>query len=100
MSARAALPLLFLLAVPAFCQQAVMPTPMGRPVQWSHPLPEVSPAQRVQAIQQEAHDLLALSSSVQEDLEKLQKGLLARDLHDKLKKMEKLAKRLREDVGP
>jgi hypothetical protein len=100
MSARFVFPLLLFLSAPAFCQQAVMPTPMGRPIQWSHPLPEVSPAQRAHVIEQEAHDLAVLSSSVQEDLEKLQKGLLAKDLHDKLKKMEKLAKRLREDVGP
>ena len=99
MSARFVLPLAVLMCVPAICQQG-MPMPMGRPVQWQHPLPEVPPAARAQAIQQEAHDLSTLSSSVQADLQQLQKGMLAKDLHDKLKRMEKLAKRLRQDMEP
>jgi hypothetical protein len=93
----AILPLAILLSVPAMCQQG-MPTPMGRPIQWQHPLPEVSPEQHVRAVEKEAQDLSDLTSSVQEDLQKLQKGVLTKDLHDKLKKMEKLAKHLREDV--
>lgn len=93
------LSLAILLGVPAVCQQG-MPTPMGRPIQWQHPLPQVSPEQHARAVQQEAHDLSDLSSSVQEDLQQLQKGVLTKDLHDKLKKLEKLAKRLRQDVEP
>lgn len=94
----AILPLAILLSVPAVSQG--IPTPMGRPVQWQHPLPEVSPEQRARAVQQEARDLSELSSSIQDDLQKLQKGMLPKDLHEKLKKLEKLAKRLREDVQP
>jgi hypothetical protein len=95
----AILPLAILISVPAVCQQGVIP-PMGRPIQWQHPMPEVSPEQRVRAVKQEAQDLSELSSSIQDDLLKLQKGILPKDLHEKLKKLEKLAKRLREDVGP
>jgi hypothetical protein len=99
MSARFVLSLAILLSVPAVCQQG-MPTPMGRPIQWQHPTPGVSPEQRARGIQQEARDLSVLSSSIQDDLQKLQKGMLSKDLHNKLKKLEKLAKRLREDVEP
>ena len=99
MSARFVLSLAILISLPAVCQQAI-PTPMGRPVQWQHPLPEVSPEQRAQAIRQEAQDLSALSNAIQDDLQKLQKGMLTKDLNGKLKKLEKLAKHLREDVEP
>ncbi len=99
MSARFVLPLAILIALPVVCQQG-MPTPMGRPIQWQHPGPEVSPEQRARAVKQEAEDLSELSNSIQGDLEKLQKGMLTKDLHDKLKKLEKLAKHLREDVAP
>jgi hypothetical protein len=96
---RAILPLAILISVPAVSQQG-MPTPMGRPIQWQHPTPEVSPEQRARAVRQEAEDLSELTSSIQDDLQKLQKGMLTKDLHQKLKKLEKLAKRLREDVEP
>lgn len=99
MSAHFVLALAILISLPAVCQQA-MPAPMGRPVQWQHPMPEVSATQRAQATKQDAQDLSELSSSIQEDLQKLQKGMLAKDLHEKLKKLEKLAKRLRQDVEP
>lgn len=77
-----------------------MPARMGRPIQWQHPLPEVSPQQRARAVKQEAQDLSELSSSIQDDLQKLQKGMLTKDLHEKLKRLEKLAKHLRQDVEP
>jgi hypothetical protein len=96
---RAILPLAILFCVPAVSQQG-MPTPMGRPIQWQHPLPEVSPEQHARAVKQDAQDLSEISSSIQDDLQKLQKGVLTKDLHDKLKKLEKLAKRLRQDVEP
>lgn len=99
MSARFVVLLAILISIPAVCQQAV-PPPMGRPIQWQHPTPEVSSDQRARAVKQEAQDLSELSSSIQEDLQKLQKGMLTKDLHDKLKKLEKLAKRLRQDVEP
>jgi hypothetical protein len=95
----ATLPLAILISVPAVSQQS-MPTPMGRPIQWQHPTPEVSSEQHARAVRQDAQDLSELSSSIQDDLDKLQKGMLTKDLHEKLKKLEKLAKRLRQDVEP
>lgn len=99
MSARFVLAFAILLSVPAVCQQTI-PTPMGRPIEWQHPMPVVSPEQRASATKQDAQDLSELSNSIQDDLQKLQKGMLTKDLHDKLKKLEKLAKRLRQDVEP
>jgi hypothetical protein len=57
-------------------------------------------AARLEAIHHDAADLSTLSASVQSDLQQLQKGLLAKDLDQKLKKMEKLAKRLRQEMTP
>jgi hypothetical protein len=99
MSARFVVFLAILISVPAVCQQGV-PTPMGRPIQWQHPAPEVSSDQHARAVKQDAQDLSELSSAIQPDLEQLQKGMLSKDLHEKLKKLEKLAKRLRQDVEP
>lgn len=47
---------------------------------------------------QEARDLSELRDSIQGDLQNLQNGVLTKDLHNKLKKPEKLAKRLRQNV--
>jgi hypothetical protein len=54
----------------------------------------------MQALHHDAEELSDLSASVQSDLQGLQKGLLAKDLHEKLKKMEKLSKKLRRDMEP
>ena len=59
-------------------------------------------AQRVDpaALQREAKELLDLSQSVQPDIESLKRGLLSRDLVDKLKRIEKLSKHLRGEIAP
>src|ERR1035441_8813188 len=57
-------------------------------------------AARLQATHHDAEELSALSASVQSDLQQLRKGLLAKDLGEKLKKMEKLSKKLRRDMEP
>jgi hypothetical protein len=59
-----------------------------------------SPAFRLQAISQDAEELSTLSASLQSDLLQLRKGLLTKDLTPNLKKMEKLAKKLRQEVSP
>ena len=56
-------------------------------------------ALRVQAINQDAKDLAALSAVLQSDLKELQKGFLSKDLGHNLKKMEKLSKKLRQEVA-
>lgn len=98
--------LLALLAVPAAGQQA--PNPQVRitqKTQWhdemnmgAAPIQLNTNAARLQAIHHDADELSALSASVQSDLQQLQKGVLVKDLNEKLKKMEKLSKKLRQNM--
>ncbi|MGO9125125.1 MAG: hypothetical protein ACLP6G_09570 [Terriglobales bacterium] len=60
------------------------------------PAPRVDPA----ALQREAKELLELSQSLQHDVESLSRGLFPKDVTDKLKRIEKLSKRLRSEVAP
>jgi hypothetical protein len=66
------------------------------------PSPNRAPAPRVDtaALQREAKELLDLSQSVQPDIESLKRGLLSKDLLDKLKRIQKLSKRLRGEIAP
>jgi hypothetical protein len=57
-------------------------------------------AARVNSIQHDAQELSVLQSALQAQLQLLQKGLLHRDLAENLKKAEKLAKKLRQEVAP
>ena len=57
-------------------------------------------AARLAAIHQDAAELSTLSGSVQPDLQQLQKGILAKDLEQRLKRMEKLSKKLRQEMEP
>ena len=57
-------------------------------------------AARLQAIHQDAQELSSLAASLQSDLQQLQKGMLAKDLEQKLKKTEKLSKKLRQEITP
>ena len=54
---------------------------------------------RLQSIHQDAEQLSALSTALQSDLQQLQKGMLSKDLTDNLKKIEKLSKKLRQEVA-
>jgi|SRR5215467_9281318 len=53
---------------------------------------------QLQAIHEDAELLSALSISLQSDLQQLQKGMLTKDLAENLKKIEKLSKKLRQEV--
>jgi len=106
LSARVAFLSLVFLTIPVLSQQSTMNqrVPGGN---WSPPIvrPEPprelnSPAFRLQAINQDAQELSALSASLQSDLLQLRKGMLTKDLTPNLKKMEKLAKKLRQEVSP
>jgi hypothetical protein len=98
--------LVFLLAVPAVSQHSTMQSQINRSVeQRQQQISQVSAAPepdtkavRLQALIHDANELSALSASVQSDLRQLQSGLLVKDLHDHLKKMEKLSKRLRQEM--
>ena len=49
-------------------------------------------------MQQQARDLQELSNGIPTDIENVSKGLVSRDLSERLKKIEKLAKKLRDEV--
>ena len=57
------------------------------------------PATPAQLAGQDAQQLSALAVSVYPELQQLQKGVVSKDLTDKLKTMEKLSKKLRHDLG-
>jgi hypothetical protein len=51
-------------------------------------------------LQREAREMLDLSQSVLNDIDSVSHGLLPKDLNDKLKRIEKLSKHMRSEVGP
>jgi hypothetical protein len=53
---------------------------------------------RLAALHQDASELSVLSISVQSDLQKLQRGMLVKNLDENLKKMEKLSKKVRREI--
>lgn len=57
-------------------------------------------AARLDMLHHDIEQLSALSVTVQYDLQQLQKGALAKDLDEQLKKLEKLSKKLRRDIQP
>jgi hypothetical protein len=54
---------------------------------------------RIQTIRNDVEQLSALSTSLQADLQQIQKGVLPRDFSGNLKKMEKLSKKLRQEMA-
>jgi hypothetical protein len=107
MSVRLVFALLIFLATPVLSLQTGISQQASQRV-WSRgqmmrpdSAPELDPqAARLEAIHHDAADLSVLSASLQSDLEQLQKGMLAKDLGQKLKKMEKLSKKLRQEMAP
>ena len=103
--------LLVLLAVPAVSQQSSVEERISQRIQsHEHRISQIvsgttpteldAGAARLRAIHHDTEELSALSASVQSDLQQLRKGLLAKDLDEKLKKMEKLSKKLRREMEP
>jgi hypothetical protein len=103
MFVRLGLAVLLLLSVPLFSQQPLpiqqVPQKMDGMIRPGTPGLDPRLAQ-LAAIQQDATELSTLSGSVQSDLQQLQKGVLAKDLQQRLKKMEKLCKKLRQEMEP
>jgi len=64
--------------------------------------PPAPPVQNVTAAQvlRQADELVSLAQQVRVDTEHATQGLLAKDLKDKLKRIEKISKRLREELTP
>ena len=108
MPARLAGLLLVLIVVPALSQQTNIQERIDKKIDWHNDMATatVPPAEldanaaRLQTMHQDAAELSALSVSLYPDLQQLRKGLLAKDLDEKLKKMEKLSKKLHRDLQP
>jgi hypothetical protein len=106
MSTRLASTLLLFLITPAFSLQTTNPQQMSQKI-WSRGQmmrPDSPPdldtkAAQLLAVHHDAEELSALSTSLQPDLQQLQKGILVGDLAQKLKKVEKLSKKLRQEVA-
>jgi hypothetical protein len=64
------------------------------------PVPPVQNNVTATQILQQADELVSLAQRVRVDTERATQGLLAKDLKDKLKRIEKLSKRLREELAP
>src|SRR5208337_654407 len=64
--------------------------------------PPAPPVQNVTAAQvlQQADELVSLAQQVRVDSEHATQGILAKDLKDKLKRIEKLSRKLREELTP
>lgn len=73
------------------------PTPQDRDATPSRPLavPRVDRAQ----IKRDADELAQLASTVPAEVAKAANGILDKDLNDRLKKIEKLSKRLRSELA-
>jgi hypothetical protein len=106
MAARHLSPLLFLLLLPALGQQTSIQTRINQRITQREeqisqvsapPAPDVRAA-RLAALHHDASELSVLSISVQSDLQKLQQGMLVKDLHENLKKLEKLSKKVRREI--
>jgi hypothetical protein len=72
------------------------PPVIGEPL----PQPKSPPKPNTAAMEQEARELADLAATVPGDVEQLKKGLLPKDVLDKLKRIEKLSKQLRSQVQP
>lgn len=56
----------------------------------------IDPAQ----LQQEAQELSSLAQDLTQDIDSVNRGLMPKDTVDKLRRVEKLAKRLRKEIAP
>ena len=108
MSARLVFLLVVCLAVAALSQQPRISQQINQRIdskeqrisQVVTPAEQDARTARLRTLHHDAQELQTLSASVQSDLEQLGKGLLAKDLQANLKKMEKLSKRLRQEMNP
>jgi len=98
---------LLLSASPAFAQG---PYPPDGQLQADHadrefeksipPLIQQRPSMDFAKVKSDADQLLILSQSIHSGVDNVGKGMLPKDLIDKLKHMEKLSKRLRSELTP
>jgi len=103
---------LLLFALPARPQ---IPAPLGRcgprstdPADWprnpsldqppSHDIPTQPAARNTAQLRHEAKELAELSASLPAEIDQVNRGLLPKDVVEKLKRIEKLSKRLRNEL--
>jgi hypothetical protein len=85
--------------------QTHMPTKQGN-VPHLQPQEPISPSAQAKIkldpdqLQREARELLELSQSLQSDIESVNHGLHPKDTLEKLKRIQKLAKHLRQEIAP
>lgn len=98
---------LLLVRTPAHAQKEVTPDRLPFPqaddrfdtILRSHANVETSTRVDRVRLQREAQELLELSQSLQPDLQHVKQGLLPKDTVEKLKRIEKLSKHLRGELG-
>jgi hypothetical protein len=95
---------LFLLPISSSAQRGGFPSPpppmnSQAPAASNEPTTITRPLD-IAELQKEADDLARTAQTIPEDMTALRKGTLPKDLIEKLKRIEKLSKRLRSQVAP
>jgi hypothetical protein len=89
-----------LLGVAPLSSQSVNPMHPQEIEAQKHPSPEdMRHGAASLQMQKDAKDLAELCASVSSDMDRLRQGLLSKDSLEKLKRMEKLSKRVREELS-
>jgi len=102
MSRRLVLVSLLVLVIPALTQQSKLYPQFDNRMLDVRPEPPRDldlQAARLQAMQHDVQELFSLSATLQSDLQRLQKGMLSKELGQHLKRIEKLSKKVRQEVG-
>src|SRR5581483_5869992 len=89
-------------ASPALCEsRAKFPSPPAPMQPLPTSKPKVNKVMRVDTVrlQREAKELSDLAQSVPVDVDSVSRGMLPKDLSDKLKRIEKLSKQLRGEIS-
>jgi hypothetical protein len=87
-----------LVSVPLPSQNYDLSHPAEIHVQHHATAEEIRDRQSGPQLQKDAKDLAELCASIPADLDGVKQGLLAKDVLEKLKRMEKLSKRVREEL--
>ncbi|MGA2744738.1 MAG: hypothetical protein ABSE44_08605 [Candidatus Sulfotelmatobacter sp.] len=103
-SAWLALPAVLVLLVALAAPQShnTFPTPPPSLDTTASQKPEATPVRRIdlEQLQKEADDLARTAQTIPSDVASVRKGMLPKDVIDKLKQIEKLSKRLRTELNP
>ena len=95
--------ILALLSAPAAPQKKWTYPPPPKPMDSATPGSAPTTAQRhidLLQLQRDANDLSLTAQTIPSDVESVRKGMLPKDVIQKLKQIEKLSKRLRSELNP